>query len=92
MDLFAMQVAENHHSLRTTLLCRRHGEWHRSEIDALAIGLTTEVVQKPGYPEYLILFKHFTKEETLKALGGGQSYIVNQIVGIKGLPFDPGFI
>jgi hypothetical protein len=53
----------------------------------------TEVSEHSQYPEHLIILGHYTKEITLKVLGGGQAYTATEIVGKdnKGLPFIPGF-
>ena len=90
----AMQIAENRRTIKMTVLHRKGGTWHRTEIDKLVGGLHTEASQQQSRPEHLVLFGHHTKEQTLKALGGGQAYTAVQIVGIdnKQLPFVPGFI
>jgi hypothetical protein len=94
MDLLAMQVAENRRKLKMTVLHREGGVWHQIEVGRLVNGLMTEVSQLPKHPEHLVLFGHYTKEETLKALLGGQAYTALQITGVdsKELPFVPGFI
>ena len=76
-----------------TMLRREGGIWLRSEIDRFASDLRVEVSVHPQHPEYIILFGHHTKDDTLKALGGGLTYTVTQIVGRKNkcLPFDPAF-
>ncbi len=93
MDLVGMMVAENRRNLKMTVLHRPGGTWHQSEVDKLVNGLKTEARQHPQHPEHLILFGHYTKEATLKALGGGQAYTATQVVGTdcKELPFKPGF-
>ncbi len=94
MNLVAMQVTENQRNLKMTVLYRQGGVWHPSEISQLMRGLKTETSRSPKHPEYLVLFGHYTKEETLKALLGGQAYTAVPIVGVDSekLPFVPGFI
>lgn len=89
-----MQVAENQRKLKMTVLYRKGGEWHHSEISKLVGGLGTEVNSHPKHSEYLILMGHYTKEQTLRAIGGGQAYTSIQVVGVdnKELPFVPGFV
>lgn len=77
--------------LKYTVLHRPNGVWHESEVARLIDGLPTEVSRLPKFPEYLILFGHFTKEETLKAIMGGVAYTATQVTGTKDLPFHPGF-
>jgi len=93
MDLLAMQVVENRRNLKMTVLHRAGGVWHHVEVGRLVNGLMTEVSQLQKYPEHLVLFGHYTKEETLKALLGGQAYTAVQVIGTdsKELPFVPGF-
>lgn len=78
---------------KMTVLHRKDGTWHQSEISKLVNGLMTEVSEHSQHPEYLIILGHYTKEITLKVLGGGQAYTATEIVGKdnKGLPFIPGF-
>ncbi len=92
MDLFAMQVGENRRKLKMTVLHRKGGAWHESEVGKLVNGLMTEASQHPQHPEYVVLFGHHTKEATLKALGGGQAYTATEVVGTdsKELPFGLG--
>lgn len=94
MDLLAMSVAENRRNLKVTVLHREGGTWHPSEISKLVNGLTTEASQLPQFPEHVILFGHHSKEETLRAIGGGQAYTATQVVGTHdaSLPFVPGFV
>ena len=94
MDLLAMQIAENRRNLKMTVLCREGGTWHQAEVEKLVRGLTTEVSKNPKYPEYLVLFGHHTKAETLRALGGGQAYTATEVIGMdnKDLPFIPRFV
>jgi cytochrome c-type biogenesis protein CcmH/NrfG len=94
MNLVAMQIAENRRTIKMTVLRREGGTWNRSEVSKLVNGLTTEASQHPQHPEHLVLFGHYTKDATLKALDGGQAYTATQIVGNdnKDLPFVPGFV
>lgn len=94
MDLMAMQVAENRRNIKMTVLYRKDGTWHHSEVGKLVNNLMTEASQHPQHPEYLVLFGHHTKAATLKAIGGGSAYTATEIVGTdnKRLPFRPGFI
>lgn len=93
MNLVAMQVAKYRRNLKMTVLRRKGGSWHRFEVNNLVNGLMTDVSENPQHPEYLVLLGHRTKEETLKALGGGQAYTATEIIGTdnKDLPFVPGF-
>lgn len=93
MDLVGMDLAEKRRQLKTTVLHRPGGIWHREEVGRLVCGLTTEASQRPSYPEYVILFGHHTKAETLKALGGGLAYTATMVTGIQSpdLPFSPPF-
>jgi len=54
----------------------------------------TEVSQHPQHPEYLVIFGHYTKEQALKAHGGGFAFTATQITGVHNaeLPFIPGFV
>lgn len=93
MNLMAMVVAENRRKLKMTVLHRAGGTWYQSEVVRLTNGLMTEVSWDPQHPEYLVLYKHHTKESTLEALIGGQAYTATQVIGTdsKELPFVPGF-
>ena len=93
MDLLAINLAEKRRNLKMTILHRPGGIWHHSEVAKLVQGLTTEVSQHPKHPEHVVLFGHYTKEQTLKAIGGGIAYTATQVTGIQDerLPFIPGF-
>jgi len=94
MDLLAMDLLEKRKKLKVTILHREGGTWHPSEVSRLVNGLMTEVSQQRDCPEYLLLFGHYTKEQTLEALLGGQAYTVSQVTGIdsKELPFRPPWV
>lgn len=92
MDLFAMQLADNRRNLKTTVLHRPGGQWLGVEISRLVGGLNTEVSQHPQHPEYVIIFGHFTKEQTLRAIRGGIAYTATAVTGVDELPYLPGFI
>ncbi len=94
VDLNLMQIEENRRRLKTTVLYRQNGNWHPLEVGLLTTNLDTEVSCHPKYPEYLILFGHYTKQQTLGALRGCQAYIATQVTGMESdkLPFNPGFI
>lgn len=94
MDLFALRMAENRRNLKMTVLFRPGGTWHEIEVGRLCTGLGTEVSQHPRHLEHLVLLGHYTKEQTLKALLGGQAYTTRQITGMESsdLPFSPGFV
>lgn len=94
MDLLAMQVVENRRKLKMTVLHREGGVWHQMEVGRLVNGLMTEASQHPKHLEHLVLFGHYTKEQTLEALLGGQAYTAVQVTGTdsKDLPFVPGFV
>jgi hypothetical protein len=93
-DFQAMRMEENSQKLKMTILYRSGGKWHIEEVRRLVLGLTTEASQLPIFPEYVVLFGHFTKEQTLEALLGGVAYTATQVTGVdsKELPFNPGFI
>lgn len=92
MNLMGMQMEENRRTLKTTVLKREGGVWSPQEVSLLVGGLKTEVSQHLKYPECLILFGHFTKEQTLEAIMGGLAYVATQMTGVDGLPFTPGFV
>ena len=74
---------------KLTVLYREGGTWCSSEINKLCVSLFTEVVSRQNFPEYLVLFGHYTRERVLCVLGGGWAFTANQIVGLnnKELPF-----
>lgn len=82
MNLVAMGMIENHKKMKVTILHRPGGVWHNSEVGRLVEGLTTEASGHPQRPEYLMLFGHYTKEQTLRAIGGGVAYTVKPITGV----------
>lgn len=92
MDLIRVALENNQQTIKTTVLCRPNGSWLKVEVSQFCDGLMTEVSGHPDHPEYLILFGHYTKEETLRALMGGVAYTAVKVVGIKELPFRPSFI
>lgn len=89
--MMSEDIRGRRNSLKLTILHRPEGVWHNSEVDKLVHGLFTELQQHPKHPEYLILFGHFTKEQTLEAIGGGIAYTAIQVTGIDSdkLPFRP---
>jgi hypothetical protein len=91
MDLVGMQVRENMRNLKLTVLHRPGGIWSNVDVSRLANGLMTEVYNHPKHPEHLILFGHYSKEQTLEALLGGMAYTATQLVGLnnEALPFKP---
>lgn len=93
MDLMGIIMADNLRQLKTTVLFRKEGVWHREEVGRLVNGLMTEVSQHPENPEYLVLRGHYTKEETLRALIGGVAYTATQVTGADApeLPFKRPF-
>lgn len=93
MNLMALQVAENMRKLEMTVLFRQGGTWSREEVSNITNGLMTQVSSHPQHPEYLVLFKHFTKAKALEAHGGGLAFTATQVTGVqnKDLPFVPGF-
>ncbi|MDD5464095.1 MAG: hypothetical protein PHP62_03020 [Candidatus Moranbacteria bacterium] len=94
MNLMAMQIEENRQKVKMTILRREGGTWQTWEVSNLACGLMTEVSQHPQHPEFLVVFGHYTKEQTLKAHGGGLAYNAIEIIGISDprLPFIPSFV
>ena len=93
MDLVGMHMRESRLKIKMTILHRPGGVWDKIEIGRLATGLVTEVSQHHKHPEHIILFGHYTKKQTLKAILGGVQYSVEQITGVPNikLPFHPGF-
>jgi hypothetical protein len=93
-DLQAMRIVENRRNLKVTILHRPGGEWTSLEIGRLVNGLMTELSQHPRFPEHLLLFGHYTKEQTLEALIGGLAYTATQITGYDNseLPFKPSWV
>lgn len=93
MNLVAMQMVGSRRTLKMTVLHRPGGAWDQLEVGRLVNGLKTEVCRHPLHPEHLVLFGHYTKEATLKAMWGGVAYTARQIIGTdhKDLPFVPGF-
>ena len=94
MDLVGMKVEDNRRRVKMTVLRRNGGKWHLLEVNRLVVGLKTEASQHPQYSEYVVLFGHFSKEQALKALLGGEAFIATQVIGIqtKDLPFNPGWV
>lgn len=94
MNILAMDIAEKRSKVEMTVLYRKGGAWHQSEVGKLVSNLKTVASTHPKHPEYVILYKSYTKEATLEAIGGGQAYTATKIVGMdsKELPFTPKFI
>jgi len=92
-DLQLLMMEENRRNLKVTVLHRPGGKWHDVEVSKLVDGLITEISQHPQHPEYLVVFGHHTKEQTLKALGGGMAYTATQVTGADDprIPFPTGF-
>lgn len=100
MDLLGMkkrkhrqEIKKHRDGIKLTVLCRKGGTWGQTEVFRLTDGLRANISIHPDHLECLIVFGHFTKEQTLKALGGGLDYTATQVTGIdnKDLPFSPGF-
>ncbi len=94
MDLVGMQVVENRQKMKMTLLHRPGGVWHESEVGWLVHKLNTVASHHLKHPEHLILWGHYTKDQTLAAIGGGQAYTATMITGVQDarLPFLPSFV
>lgn len=88
MDLIREQRIR---TIKMTVLHRPGGQWWTEEVARLTNGLMTEVSSHPRHPEDLILLGHYTKEQTLRAIGGGVAYTATPMTGTKELPFMPGF-
>lgn len=88
------QVKKDRRAVKMTVLHRERHPWFQSEIGRLVNGLQTEVSGHLKHPEYLVVFGHFTKEQTLEALMGGWAYTATPITGFDSpsLPFLPGFV
>jgi hypothetical protein len=93
MNLMGLHLAKLRSELKMTVLKREGGKWVPQEVHKLVGGLTTEASEHPQHPEYVILFGHYTKEQTLRAIGGGSAYIATQVTGLPNdeVPFTPGF-
>lgn len=93
MDLLGMTIAENRREAKLTVLHRPDGTWGGEEVSRLVSRLMTDVCGHPRQPEYIILLGHYTKEEALAAIMGGQSFTATQVIGVdnKTLPFRPSF-
>jgi len=83
IGLQAQRIAETRRNMKVTVLHRPNGIWHQQEVNRLCNGLMTEVSQKASHPEHLVLFGHFTKQQTLDVLIGGMAYTATQITGIN---------
>ncbi len=92
-DLTGLHINKQLQEMKMTILHRPGGTWSNADTNRLNQGLSTECSGHHKHPEYLILFGHFTKDETLKALIGGLAYTATQVTGIDSpeLPFSPGF-
>jgi len=80
--------------LTVTVLRRHNGTWARYEVDRFTRGLQTDVCEDLDFPEYLLLFGHFTKAETIQVIREGNDYTATQVTGSDScdLPFKPRFI
>lgn len=67
------------------------GTWSQREVSKITNGLRTEVYQVDQLPQYLIVYGAFTKEEVLRATGGGCTFTAEQVIGRDNadLPFRP---
>ena len=92
-ELVIARLKEARSNLKTTVLHRPGGMRHQQEVNLLVGKLMTEASQHPKFPEYIILFGHHTKEETLRAIMGGIAYTATQVTGVDSerLPFNPGW-
>ncbi len=80
-------------SKKITVLYRKGGKWSDQEVGRLVGGLLIEVCSRGDFPEYLLLLGHFSKEQTLKVLMGGEAYTATQVTSTDSpdLPFVPGW-
>jgi hypothetical protein len=94
MDLLAMKIAEDRRRLEMTVLHRPAGTWSTEEVMRLVNGLRVTASAWPKKPEFVVLYGHHTKDETLQVLGGGIEYTALQVTGAdsKDLPFIPSFL
>lgn len=86
MDFKAIRMIESQKKMQVTILHRAGGVWHSTEVNRLVNDLMTEASQLPQHPEYLMLFGHYTKEETLRVIGGGVAYTAKPITGVYNNP------
>ena len=88
-----MLCIESQRKLKMTILRRKDGEWHQSEIEKLTCGLVTRVSRHPRHPQFLVLFGHHEKGATLEMIGSSHTYTVIEIIGTYSdeLPFVPEF-
>jgi hypothetical protein len=91
-DLMSMQIQRTMQEIKTTVLYRPEPEWSDYEIYRLCESLMTEVSGHPDYPNYLILYGHYTVGQIYKAWNVGAECIVRTRIGLATLPFKPSFI
>lgn len=89
IDLAAMRMLENRRNLQVTILHRPGGAWSQEEVSRLVNGLHTEVQYLGSRPEYLLVWGHYTKGQTLEAIMGGVAYATTQVTGVDKLPWFP---
>lgn len=94
MNLLAMHREATARDMRLTVLHRPNGTWSKLELGRLVNGLTTEACSHPKHPEDIIVYGHYSKDEVLGAILGGQVFTVKQVTGIENpeLPFRPSFM
>lgn len=79
----------------TILACMDGGIWSPLELSGLASILGTVVaVNHSKHPGYLIILGHYTKDQTVEALGSKSHLVVEQVSCFNDserLPFNPHF-
>ena len=81
--LMPLEVERIRREIQLTILHRPSGDWTSSESGRIVNGLMTEMEQHPQYPEYAILFGHYSKQDVLQALSGGVSFTALQVTGVE---------
>lgn len=91
MNLLVDQKNNYIRNVELTVLCRKGGTWSAFEVTKLTEGLGTEAYENPEHPECVILLGSYTKEQTLRAIGGGLAYAAEVFTGAlnPALPFAP---
>ncbi len=92
-DILGMEIKNWRDSQKVTVLYRKSGTWSPVEVSRLVNALGTVASGLSSFPEYVLLMGDFTKEDTLRALGGGIAYTAKTVIGMDNLelPFKPRF-
>ena len=88
-NMMAQDKIDSQSKIQFTILKRQGGVWHNTEVSRLVNGLRTEAYQHPKHPEYMYLYGHYTKAQTLEAMMGGSAYAAEQVTGVGNLLWNP---